>query len=284
MKSILKKTALLLVAVIGTVNLYAQSYGEIRGIIKNKDLEPVPFATIKILQGGALIAGSQTDMDGKYSCKPLNPGLYELVIIHPEYRSQTINKISVNPTEATYVDCKLSSNTLGDITVEAKAIDYTRSGVDLNVFQVKTLSAIELQQSASNTRGDVKGMLEYMSSDVVSQGGEVHVRGARGDATGFIVDGVRTIEPGTIPGLAIENLSAFTGGLPAMYGDMMSGAMIITTKSYFSGMREKNMRNAERAEAKKEEAEKKKNEEDEMKRQQEIWKEIEAAKTKETQE
>jgi hypothetical protein len=30
--------------------------------------------------------------------------------------------------------------------------------------------------------------------------------------------------------------------VPAMYGDLTSGAVIVTTKSYFSGLREKNIR------------------------------------------
>jgi hypothetical protein len=39
-----------------------------------------------------------------------------------------------------------------------------------------------------------------------------------------------------------------------MYGDLMGGAVIVTTKSYFSGLREKNIRRTaylERLEAKK---------------------------------
>jgi len=46
-----------------------------------------------------------------------------------------------------------------------------------------------------------------------------------------------------LPSLAIENVTMFTGGVPAMYGDVLGGVVIVTSKSYFSGIREKNMRN-----------------------------------------
>lgn len=244
MKTLNLKTILicLLVVVFG-LSSRAQGYGEIRGIIKNTDLEAVPFATVKILQGNTLVGGTQTDMDGKYKYKPLDPGTYDMIIIEPGHQTQPVNKIKVIPNEATYVDVKLTARTLGTIEVTAKAYDYTHSGVDNNMYSMKSVDATELMQMAGSVRGDIKGSLVSLSSDVVETNGEVHVRGTRGDATGYFVDGVRTLGPSNVPGMCIENLTVFSGGVPAMYGDVMGGVIIITTKSYFSGIRAKNMRN-----------------------------------------
>jgi hypothetical protein len=243
MKTLKLKTAMLslLFIVIG-LNISAQGYGEIRGIIKNTELEPVPFATIKILQGNILIGGTQTNEVGKYSYKPLNPGSYDIVVIESGHQTQPVNKIKIIPNEATYVDVKMTPNTLGTVTVVAKAYDYTKAGVDKNMYTMKSLDATELLQLAGSSRGDIKGVLTSISSDVIETNGEVHFRGTRGEATGYFVDGVRTLGASTIPGLGIENLTVFSGGVPAMYGDVMGGVVIITTKSYFSGIREKNMR------------------------------------------
>jgi hypothetical protein len=229
-------------------------YGEIRGIIKNLDLEPVPFATVKILQGNLLVGGTQTDMEGRYKYKPLTPGTYEMVVMEAGHATQQINKIAVIPNEATYVDVKMMANTLGTITVVAAPIDYSKSGVDKNMYTMKSIDATELMQNASYNRGDIKGAMSSLTSEVIELNGENHFRGARGDASGYFIDGVRTVSAGTVPGLAIENLTFFSGGVPAMYGDLTSGAIMITTKSYFSGIRDKNMRLAyerEKAEAKK---------------------------------
>ncbi|MDP1803278.1 MAG: carboxypeptidase regulatory-like domain-containing protein [Bacteroidota bacterium] len=244
MKTLKLKTAVLsaLFLVFG-LTMNAQGYGEIRGIIKNTELEPVEFATVKILQGNLLIGGTQTDAEGRYKYKPLNPGTYDMVVMEAGHQTQPVNKIKVTPNEATYVDVKISPNTLGTITVTAKAYDYSKAGVDNNMYTMKSLDATELLQLAGANRGDIKGTLTSISSDVIETNGEIHFRGTRGDATAYFVDGVRTLGSSTIPGLGIENLTVFSGGVPAMYGDVMGGVVIITTKSYFSGIREKNMRN-----------------------------------------
>ena len=106
-----------------------------------------------------------------------------------------------------------------------------------------SVDAIDLNRNASYERGNITGALESMSSDVVATNdGEVHFRGSRGDASGYFVDGVRTLKAARVPGLCIENISVFPGGVPAMYGDLTSGVVIVTTKGYFSGLREKNLR------------------------------------------
>lgn len=261
----------ILLGLLATVPSYAQAYGEIRGIIKNTELEAIPYATVKILQGNLLVAGSQTDEKGRYSVKPLGPGSYEMVIQHIEYQTQQINKIKVNPNEATYVDYKMSVATLEVIDVTAKAIDYTRSGVDQDMFHTKSLSAEELLANASIDRGDIQGAIEASTSDAFrSSDGELHVRGSRGDATGFFIDGVRVLNASTIPGHCIENLSIFTGGVPAMYGDLTSGAVMITTKTYFSGIRDKNVRIAVQEERRREAAARERAEEEEKNRAKEI--------------
>ncbi len=249
-----------------SLNSIAQAgYGEIRGLIKDTEPQPVPFATVKILQGTTLVGGTQTDADGKYKYKPLVPGSYDMVVIEMGHQTQPVNKIAVIPNEATYVDVKLKPNMLGTVTVVAAPIEYTKGGVDKTMYTFKTLDATELNNLAGYNKGDIKGALSSISSDVVeSPNGDVHVRGARGDASGYYIDGVRTLSSNNVPGLAIENLTFFSGGVPAMYGDMSSGAVMITTKSYFSGIREKNMRNQDfldKQEAKKAEAKAKLDEE-----------------------
>ncbi|MGZ3900999.1 MAG: carboxypeptidase regulatory-like domain-containing protein [Bacteroidia bacterium] len=274
MKTIKIKTRLMaMLMAIAAYSFGQTGYGEIRGIIKNTDKEVVPYATVKILQGNILIGGTQSDIEGKYKYKPLTPGIYDIVIIEPGHQTQPINKINVIPNEATYVDPVLTANTLGTVTVVAKAIDYTKSGVDKTMYTMVSIDSKELLQNASAVRGDVKGTLVALTSNVIEQNGEIHVRGSRGDATSYYVDGVRCLGPNTIPGLAIENITFFSGGVPAMYGDLTSGAVIVTTKSYFSGLREKNIRNQEyreRQEAK-QSAEKEKQEAENRKKEREQY-------------
>ncbi len=255
-----------------------ENFGEIRGLIKNTDLEAVPYATVKILQGNLLIGGTQTDAEGYYKYKPLSAGSYEVLVIEPGHVTQKINKVTVKPGDATYVDVKLSPNTLEVVTVVANT-DYVQSGVDRNICTFRSIDYKELSQLAGYTSGDINKVIPQLVSDVVeSPNGGLHFRGGREGASGNYIDGVKTYGETFVPGLAIENITVFTGGVPAMYGDMMSGAVVITTKSYFSGIRDKNIRNSQYRERREEAKRQALAEETERDRQKEI--ETEKAKEK----
>ena len=61
-----------------------------------------------------------------------------------------------------------------------------------------------------------------------------------------------------------------------MYGDLTSGMVLITTKSYFTGIRDKNMYRAQQQEQRNEQAAQRKAIEEEARRQKEIEAEKEA--------
>jgi hypothetical protein len=92
-------------------------------------------------------------------------------------------------------------------------------------------------------RGNIIDAVINISSEA-TQGsdGELHVRGGRGDATAYIVDGVKSPNITGVAALAVENVAIITGGIPAQYGDITSGVIVVTTKDYFSGIQSKHMR------------------------------------------
>lgn len=260
------------------------SYGEIRGVIKNTNLEIVPYATVKILQGSQLIGGTQSDEKGNYKYKPLVPGIYDMVVMESGHATQPINKVLVQNGEATYVDVKLNPNVLGTITVTAKAIEYTPPGVNASMYVMESISGEDLRRNAGFVSGDLNSGILAITSDVIeSSGGGLHFRGAREGSSASYIDGVRTHGETMITGSAIENLTVFTGGVPACYGDMTSGMVMITTKSYFSGIREKNIRNAAYREKREEDKRLQKAKEDEEKRLKEIEEEKKKDKEKKVQ-
>ncbi|MCA6437344.1 MAG: carboxypeptidase regulatory-like domain-containing protein [Bacteroidota bacterium] len=254
MKNLKQILILSLIGLVNSVNAQA-AYGEIRGKITNTDGKTVPFATIKIVQADLLVGGTQSDENGNYVYKPLTPGSYDMYVSDPEHQTQPIKKIKIIPNDATYLNVELNINTLATVTVTAPEKVYVQGGVDKNMYSMTSIDAKDLLLSAGYERGDIKGMLSNLTSNAYSDNkGNVYVRGSRSDATAYYVDGCRTLGPTNVAGLAVENLTFFSGGVPAMYGDLMGGAVIVTTKSYFSGLREKNIRRTaylERLEAKK---------------------------------
>ncbi len=216
--------------------------GEIRGLIKDDNYEPVIGALVKITAGGYLVGGTTTDANGKYVYKPLEAGEYDILVTSSLHSTVHLSRIPVKPNEVTYADVKMVVNTLTTVVIESTFIEPL---VDATMIDIKSISAEEWTQSAIRTEG-VVNVINSSYSGAVSDGeGKWHIHGARADATEYLVDGVKVSSANGIPNLAVENISLISGGIPAMYGDLTSGVMVITTKDYFSGMRYKRMRDRE---------------------------------------
>lgn len=227
--------------VICSLSALAQgSTGTLKGQILNTDHEPVIGATIRILQGGLLVGGTSTDLDGMYTYKPLNAGSYDVLIQSAETQTKKITNVKVSGERTTYLDESVSSNTLDVIVI----VDYKKPLIDKNIMTIKEISGEDLGHMAYD-KSDLGSVIINMTSEAVrDENGDFHVRGSRGDATAFIVDGVKSSNITGVPSLAVENLAIITGGIPAQYGDNTSGVIIITTKDYFSGMQSKRMRHS----------------------------------------
>lgn len=256
----------------------AQSaYGQIKGMLTDDETGPVIGATIKITQAGVLVGGTATDLDGKYTYKPLNPGYYDMVIQSSSHLTKTIKNVEITPDHTTYVDAKLIVNSIATVTITADIEEYKKPLVDVTMMDMKSLNAEEFLRLPID-RGIITQAVVAISSEVnTNADGELHVRGSRGEATEYIVDGMRVAQMNGIPGMAVENVSIITGGIPAQYGDLTSGVIVVTTKDYFSGLREKRMREAYY----REKAERIKKEMEEKAMQEKRKKEIEEEKIKE---
>lgn len=235
---------LLILLVITMVQLAKGQIGEIRGLIKDDNLEPVIGAVVKITRGGYLIGGTTTDENGKYSYKPLNAGEYELIVTSPLHSTIHKTNIPVDPNQATYVDIKMTANTLNEVVIEA----FEKPLIDPDIMVIKSIDAIEWDRSPNKTEGVVNVINSSYSGAVMDNEGQWHLNGGRADATEYLIDGVKVSNMSGLPSSSIENVSLITGGIPAMYGDLTSGVIVVTTKDYFSGMRSKRIRDAKYAE------------------------------------
>lgn len=223
----------------GNVALEAQN-GAIKGQVKNDDHLPVFGATIKLLQGGSLIGGAVTDEEGKYTIKPLNAGNYEIFVSSTETQTKHVTGVRVSGEKTTYVDVSVSTNTLEIVDV----IAYKAATIEKTYMNIKEISAEDFTHMAI-PRGDVgQAVLAVTSEAMEDSNGEIHFRGSRGEASAYYVDGVRSPGISGVAALSVENVSVITGGIPAQYGDVTSGVVIVTTKDYFGGIQSARMRNS----------------------------------------
>lgn len=238
MKNLKHNLAAILIGISSFSALAQSSIGTLKGQILNNDHEPVIGATIKILQGGSLIGGTSTDADGMYTYKPLNAGSYDVLIQSAETQTKKITNVKVSGERTTYLDESVAPNTFDIIDI----VEYRKPLIDNTFMAIKEISGDDLVHSAYD-RSDLGSVVVNMTSEATRDAnGDFHVRGGRGDATAFIIDGVKSPNISGVPSLAVENLAIITGGIPAQYGDNTSGVIIITTKDYFSMMQGQRMR------------------------------------------
>ena len=235
----LKQTILLGLLLIGSLSVFSQgSSGVLKGQILNTDNEPVFGATIKILQGGILVGGTDTDEKGMYTYKPLNAGSYDVLISSVETQTKKVTDVRVSSEKTTYLDATVSTNMLDDIEI----IAYIKPVIDKTFMDIKEISAEEFLHMAVDRGNIIDAVVNISSEATQDANGELHVRGGRGDATAFIVDGMKSPTINGVPALSVENVAIITGGIPAQYGDVTSGVIVVTTKDYFGGIQSKRMR------------------------------------------
>mgnify|MGYP006145218619 CR=1 FL=1 len=234
-----KKIILLLILAITTIGYSQNTFGEIKGkIIDDFDHEGIPGAHVYV-EIGATKFGTSTDINGKFSLKPLNPGTYTVFVSYTG--KSTIKRFGtlVKPNKVIQLeDMALEDSTLKEYT----KIWHTIPLIDPEDAHVGTIGVKEIQKSAALR--DIGKLLQTVSPGIsVSESGEVYIKGSRNGSVQYFVDGVKRTSLSGIPGAAIQSLSVYTGGIPAMYGDVTGGVVILETRSYFDLLREERAKN-----------------------------------------
>ncbi len=229
MKKLTTLTALILF--MGTT-IFAQ-LGEIKGVVKDENGITMPGVTVYIGQGDN-VQGAATDIDGKYTIKPVKVGTHSVYASSVGYKKVKIYDVLVTSGNITFVDLALNAaaTEMDEFIVVEKMHE-----IDLiNVAEpgVQHIIPKEFQRSA-NRLNPIKAVVSMSAGLTLAPNGkDVYVRGSRPSSTQFITDGMKSItgEIG-IPGIAVGSVKVYTGGVPASYGDVTGGVIVVETKSYF---------------------------------------------------
>lgn len=210
--------------------VHAQNFGEIRGRLFDEANNPIPFAGLVVYSGETQVTGATSDDQGYYVIKPVAAGTYTLKVQHINYHPQVINNVIVGAETTKYLDVRLASLTheMPPFEIEAPGnaiVDKSKisSGITIPASVIKSSPMRDVRDFAATAPGIVQR----------DDGGSLNIRGSRSDATLYVVDGIKMIGGFSIPKAAIEEITVLTGGIPAQFGDVTGGIVIITTKSYF---------------------------------------------------
>lgn len=209
--------------------LHAQGLGEVRGRVFDTDGSPLPSANVYTKVNGELF-GTTTDLDGRFVLKPLSPGRYAITISFSGRQTIELPGEAVVPDRATYIrDVRMKPFELEG----AEVVVYRRPRIEIDDPSRMTLLSEEIAKDP-NIRNPIQFLGKNFAGVTPSLNGDgLYFRGSRTENMATFLDGIKI--SGTVPRIppsAISSVSVYTGGLPARYGDVTGGVVVIETKSY----------------------------------------------------
>jgi Carboxypeptidase regulatory-like domain/TonB-dependent Receptor Plug Domain len=206
---------------------YAQS---IYGRILDDKKQPAINVTVRAISGGIVKGGAVSDYDGKYEIKPLEGGLYDLIVTSIEFDSITLTGISLANNDDLEQNFKVGKTT-STLLPGATKIAYKKPLVG-SLTNVKT--AEEIKQMPTTQVADVAAL--SAGSHQTQRGAEINMGGSRVEGTVYVIDGV-TVQyvGGNRSGVdmaqnSVEQIEVISSGIEAKYGDVAGGVINITTK------------------------------------------------------
>jgi hypothetical protein len=214
-----------------TLGVLAQDSGEIQGRAFQPDGQAAGFANVSARQGDRLV-GAQADIDGRYTLKPLPPGGWTVEISFVGLASLVIQAVQVEPGRISFIpDQRLAySDSLKPTEIVRWTVPLVRKDDPTRMTLLD--SDIKHNPTVKNTKDLVAKSFPGVYKGPNGDG--LYFRGSRSENMASYIDGVRV--PGTVPSIpasAISSISVYTGGLPARYGDVTGGVVVIETKTYF---------------------------------------------------
>lgn len=207
--------------------LFAQvGLGTINGTVfenaETKSVVPNARIWVETESGNRIV---KADLDGRFKIDALRPGIYNLYAKAAMYDTVKVMGLEVFSDGITNRSIYLADKVLTGIIIGEPLIKK-----DIPRIQVRT----EDIEHSMHKRSPLE-LIAGTSSDIKMVEGtkDLIIRGSRpGDAV-FYIDGVKATSMSSIPGVAIGGLEAYTGGIPAKYGDTTGGIIVLETKSYF---------------------------------------------------
>ena len=233
----LRPIALIFAAVLAFGPLTAQvGSGTLKGEIMDLDAsEPLPFASVVLFLNGNQVSGTNTDFDGKYTIKPVQPGTYDVLVSFVGYQSQKITGVKITANKIQFVDAELSA---GVLMQEAEVVEYTVPLIDKDGgASGGTVTREDIDKMPGRSAASIATTVAGVGT--AGTGGGISIRGARPSSTWIYIDGIKGRGSSSLPKSAIEEVQVVTGGIPANIGDATGGVINISLRnssaSWFGG-------------------------------------------------
>jgi hypothetical protein len=202
--------------------------GTLKGKIMDIDADsPLPFASVVLFLNGNQVAGTNTDFDGEYTIKPVQPGTYDVLVSFVGYQSQKITGVKITANKIRFVNAELSA---GVMMQEAEVVEYTVPLIDKDGgASGGTMTREDIDKMPGRSAASIATTVAGAST--AGTGGGISIRGARPSSTWVYIDGIKVRGSSALPKSAIEEVQVVTGGIPANIGDATGGVINISLRN-----------------------------------------------------
>lgn len=227
---IMKKIILASLVALPLWGISQGSTGEVMGVVVlESDKTPLVHAKVQAESNGVLYR-AYTDLDGKFRISSIPPGSYLFSIMSD---GDTLKNIPSSITmdgidNMGTVTFRRKTQILGGIKIKPREFPKLTYGV------APEIKLSREQIKASPVKFDQKALIASMSSDIrLMDDGSLVFRGARKGDMIYLMDGVKMNDVSNVPSASIGGMMAYTGGIPAKYGDTTGGVVVMESLSYF---------------------------------------------------
>jgi hypothetical protein len=135
-----------------------------QGNVSDKETgEPVGFANIVIYKDGVMVAGGTTDLDGRYTIKPIKSGYYDVKVSFVGYENFEMKGVILNADRITFQDFKIQPNNL--LLQDIQVVEYKTPLINKDKAVISgTVTAEEVSKmtgpsdnSAASGTGGIRG-------------------------------------------------------------------------------------------------------------------------------
>ena len=224
----MKKIILSLTALFA-LSLFANAQtGEIKGKIYDEKTNETLLGAYVFVKDGNRIINTVTDKDGNFTLKPLEPGTYNVQASYVGYDTVIIEKVVVTANKYTFLNNLAMNEHVKELTGK---VFYGWKDPLIDPENLRVITPKQIAHLANNK--DINSIIVAQISDIQkSDNGQLSFSGARMGDVAYYVDGMR-VSDGNVPSVSIKSMTIYNGGIPANYGDVAGGCVVIETMNYF---------------------------------------------------
>ncbi len=214
---------------ISIFGLHLSAQTSISGIVLDKSHHPVSYASVYI-DGTA--DGTSTDSLGQFKFTTSAKGRQVLNVFCVGFEKYTRQINTDSPITGLTIEIQVDQTSLGEVVISAGSFEANDKTKGAN------MTPIDVVTTAGNN-GDIANALKSLpGTQQIGEQEGLFVRGGAGDETKQYVDGTVLKSPNfpSVPGLMqpaylspflFKGINFSSGGYSALYGDGMSGALIL---------------------------------------------------------